>query len=135
LARLSTDFSGAWEAIIGASVFRTPAPSALRMWIDHRGTDILHRVVTIGADGAERRAELRYGIGQRVEAQVGGLPATVSARWEGATLVIDSVVGPPERQVRLSDHWAMSEDGATLTMAHPDDILAGQVCVLQRVAD
>ena len=134
MMRSPADFSGAWEAMIGSSTFRMPAPSALRMWIEHKGADIVHRVLTVGADGIERRAELRYVVGQRVEAQIGGQAAFVSARWEGETLVIESEVGPPERRLQLSDHWSISDDGATLTMAHPDDILAGQVCILRRMA-
>jgi hypothetical protein len=129
------DFSGAWEAQIDASVFRMPAPRALRMWIDHRGGDITQRVLTVFADGTERLADVRYRIGQRLEAQIGGQAAVVSARWDGATLVIESEVGPADPPLRLRDHWSMSADGATLTMAHPDDILAGQVCVLRRVVD
>jgi hypothetical protein len=33
---------------------------------------------------------------------------------------------------RVKDHWSLSDDGRTLTMAHRDDDLAGQVAVLER---
>jgi hypothetical protein len=31
------------------------------------------------------------------------------------------------------DYWSLSDDGATLTMAHRDDDLAGQTTVLKRL--
>jgi hypothetical protein len=47
-------------------------------------------------------------------------------------LVIESAMKVADREVRLRDHWSLSADGQTLTMAHPDDDLAGQTSVLEK---
>jgi len=38
------------------------------------------------------------------------------------------------REVYFQDHWSLSHDGRTLTMAHRDDDLAGQISVLEKSA-
>jgi hypothetical protein len=38
----------------------------------------------------------------------------------------------PARDAYFKDHWSLSDDGRTLTMAHRDDDLAGQTSVLER---
>jgi hypothetical protein len=129
------NFTGAWVAVIDDCVFRMPRPVALRMWIAHQGAQISHRVLTVWADRTERLADVRYVIGGRVETEIGGRAAVVRAAWQGETLVIESEVGPADQRLRLSDHWSISVDGQTLSMAHPDDVLAGQVCVLKRVLE
>jgi hypothetical protein len=37
-----------------------------------------------------------------------------------------------DRALHFKDYWSLSADGATLTMAHRDDDLAGQTSVLHR---
>ena len=50
-------------------------------------------------------------------------------------MIIEGVVRTPgENDLRFSDHWSLSDNRATLTMSHPDDDLAGQISVLERVS-
>jgi len=46
--------------------------------------------------------------------------------------VIESRMTTPDRESHFKDHWSLSNDGQTLTMAHRDDDLAGQVSVLEK---
>jgi hypothetical protein len=127
------NFSGVWNAAVDRSVFRMAPPRSLRMWITHEGEAISHRVLTVWPDGSERLAELQYAIGGRVEAQIADRLAVIGAFWRDDILVIESELSDPPMQLR--DHWSMSADGRTLTMAHYDDVLAGQTCVLERESD
>jgi len=51
---------------------------------------------------------------------------------DGEELVIESSMKTPDRTFHFKDHWSLSDAGRTLTMAHPDDDLAGQVSVLEK---
>jgi hypothetical protein len=59
-------------------------------------------------------------------------PGATRAWWEGAEIVIESRMKTPARDAYFKDHWSLSDDGRTLTMAHRDDDLAGQTSVLER---
>ena len=54
------------------------------------------------------------------------------ARWVGQELLIESRMETKGRTLHFKDYWSISADGGTLTMAHRDDDLAGQVSVLRR---
>jgi hypothetical protein len=58
--------------------------------------------------------------------------ARTHARWDGTELVIESWLETPDRRLHLKDHWSLSADGQTLTMAHRDDDLAGQIVVNEK---
>jgi hypothetical protein len=58
--------------------------------------------------------------------------ARTHARWDGTELVIESWLETPDRRLHLKDHWSLSADGETLTIAHRDDDLAGQIVVNEK---
>jgi hypothetical protein len=39
------------------------------------------------------------------------------------------------REFYFKDHWSLSDNGRTLTMAHRDDDLAGQISILEKMPD
>src|ERR1700678_2037982 len=126
------NFSGSWSANIERSRFRMEPPRMLLMGIAHDELEIRHKVLTTSKDGAERFAQLRYVVGQEIEAVIAGTPAKVTAQWLGLELVIESRLAMQGQDVRLADYWSLSPDGSTLTMEHRDDALAGQICILER---
>jgi hypothetical protein len=63
---------------------------------------------------------------------LGEATARTHARWEGMELVIESRMKTPGREFHFKDHWSLSDDGRTLTMAHRGDDLAGQVSVFEK---
>lgn len=132
MAALRPNFSGSWSANIERSRFRMEPPRTLLMGIAHDEPEIRHKVLTTSKDGAERLAQLRYVVGQDIEAVIAGTPAVVKAQWRGLELVIESRLTMQGRDIRLADCWSLSPDGSTLTMEHRDDALAGQICVLER---
>lgn len=46
--------------------------------------------------------------------------------------MIESLMKVSDREYHFKDHWSFSDDGRTLTMAHRDDDLAGQISVLEK---
>jgi hypothetical protein len=53
--------------------------------------------------------------GEESSTTMHGMPYKSRLRWEGTTMVIDSVMGSPDRHWLLKDRWTLSEDGQTLT--------------------
>ena len=128
------DFTGVWELNLERSVLRGPRPKRTVMQIEHREPRLVQRIHLTNADGIEKRMTFVYETGAETTNSVGGAPARTSACWEGQDLVIESRVITPCREVRFKDHWTLSDDGQTLTMAHRDDDLAGQISVLEKRA-
>jgi hypothetical protein len=126
------DFSGVWELNFERSILRGPAPQRILMMIDHREPHLSQRIHYVDAGGAEQRVTFRYETGAETTNSVGESIARTRARWEGLELVIESRLKTPERDFHFRDHWSLSDDGRTLTMAHRDDDLAGQITVLEK---
>lgn len=116
------------------SVLRGSRPAMVKMKILHEGSHLAQVSLTRQADGREQRTRVDYQIGCWTRAEVGGLAMSARPVWKGSTLVVEARVSTGAGELRLADHWTLSEDGATLTMAHPDDDLAGQVSLLRREA-
>ena len=126
------DFTGVWELNLERSILRGPAPKRIAMEIEHQEPRLVQKIHLTNADGAEKRMTFAYETGAETTNSVGGAPARTSARWEGEELVIESRVMTPCREVHFRDHWSLSADGRTLSMAHRDDNLAGQISVLEK---
>ena len=128
------DFTGVWQANIQKSVFRGPAPKRLLNRIEHCEPEFIQEMIVTQASGEEQRLAVCYLTnGEETANAIGGATATTRARWEGAELVIESSVEAAGHTLHFKDHWSLSEDGQTLTMAHRDDALAGQIVVHEKV--
>jgi hypothetical protein len=90
-------------------------------------------MIVAQASGEEQRLIFRYETtGNETANSVAGRTARTRARWEGTELVIESWLAIGGRELHFQDHWSLSSDGLTLTMAHRDDDLAGQVVVHEK---
>jgi len=121
-----------WELNLERSILRGSAPKRILIEIDHQEPRLIQHIHLTNADGAEKRMTFAYEAGAETTNSFGGAPARTSARWEGEELVIESRVVTPCREVYFKDHWSLSDGGRTLTMAHRDDDLAGQVAILEK---
>jgi len=126
------DFTGVWQVNFERSILRGSAPKQIRMKIDHREPTLVQEILFTTASGKEQRMTFGYETGTDTANSIGGATARTCARWEGTELVIESRMKTPDREVHFKDHWSLSADGRTLTMAHRDDDLAGQISVLEK---
>ena len=130
------NFTGVWQANIEKSVFRGPAPKRLLNRIEHREPELIQEMIVTQASGDEQRVVFRYLTnGEETTNSIGGATATTRARWVGAELVIESALDAVGHTLSFKDHWSLSEDGQTLTMAHRDDALTGQIVVHDKGPD
>ena len=126
------DFSGVWEMNFEKSVMRGLAPKRILMTIEHREPRLIQQVLLTNADGTEQRMNFTFATDAETANPVGGSVAQTRAWWEGTELVIESKMKLPGRDVYYKDYWSISGDGRTLTMAHHDDDLDGQISVLEK---
>ena len=129
------DFSGVWEMNLERSVLRGPAPKRVLIKLEHREPRLIQQIHLTDAAGVEQGLTFTYETGAETTNFVGEATARTCARWEGTELAIESRMKTPAREFRFKDHWSLSDDGRTLTMAHRDDDLAGQVSVLQKCSE
>jgi hypothetical protein len=126
------DFTGTWKLNLERSTLRGSIPKQLLMKIEHREPILIQEVWFTDDSGSERRQTFTVEIGSGTFNPIGGTTALTHSRWEGSELVIESRMKTPEREFYFKDHWSLSGDGQTLTMAHRDDDLAGQISVLEK---
>lgn len=129
------DFTGTWKLSLDNSRLRGPTLKQLLMKIEHREPVLIQEVWFTDGSGSERRQTFTVEIGAETFNPISGLTARTHARWEGTELVIESRMKTPEREFHFKDNWSLSGDGQTLTMAHRDDDLAGQISVLDRASE
>ena len=103
--------AGLWEVDLARSRLMGPPPRRVLMKIAHEGDELKHAMLVTRPDGTEQRAV-----------------ATYRPRPDGDRVVIETTYGGRE----FRDYWSLSDDGQTLTMAHLDDALAGQISILTR---
>lgn len=112
---------------------RGPLPKQIVNKIEHREPHLDQEILVTRASGEEQRLVFRYKTtGEETTNSVGDRTAKSRVRWDGAELVIESWVETAGRELHFKDHWSLSDDGQTLTMAHRDDDLAGQIVVHEK---
>jgi hypothetical protein len=133
-AKLRPDFTGEWEMNFEKSILRFSPPKRILMKIEHREPRLIQEIVVTNTGGTEQRTTFTYETGAETINSIGPSTARTRTRWEGMELVIESRMQTSSREVYFQDHWSLSHDGRTLTMAHRDDDLAGQISVLEKSA-
>jgi hypothetical protein len=131
-AKKLPDFSGVWELNLLKSTLLGPAPERILMIIEHREPKLIQQILVTLAGGSEQQLTFTLEIGAETANPMGGGMAQSHAWWQGKELVIESRVTVAGREAYFKDRWSLSKDGQTLTMAHRDDDLAGQIAVLEK---
>jgi hypothetical protein len=126
------NFSGYWRLDSGASTFHGPVPSALLMMIEHDEPALTQHIIATDPTGREQRRVFACRAGEETIASIGETTLRCHAYWQDAELIIETTMSRQGNDLRFKDCWSLSSDGATLTMAHRDDALAGQTVILIR---
>ena len=134
MAQTRPDFSGIWQLNVAKSVILGQIPLQTLMKIEHAEPKLIQRVLILHNDGRENIFAFDYETGADTTTDLGAGKARSRAHWQGAELMIESWLKSKDRELHFKDYWALSSDGNTLTMAHRDDDLAGQISVFERAA-
>jgi len=127
------DFSGIWQMNLGKSTILGSKPQWMLVKIERQGANLVQDMLVKYENAAEVRIVFTYDMaGKETVNSLRGAPVRTRVHWEGSVLVIESAMKVADREVRLRDYWSLSADDQTLTMAHPDDDLAGQTSVLEK---
>ena len=132
---LRPDFTGTWQAKLERSVLRSASPGQIVQKIAHAEPGLEQETI-LTREGREQRLLFRYlTTGEETLNQLAGRTVRNRAHWDGDCLVIESWTDMAGRELHFEDRWTLSEDGNSLTMAHRDDPLAGQVVVHDRITE
>lgn len=113
-------FSGSWSLDVEKSTQGPAVPSALKMDIKLNGSVLeVHRVAT--TPNGDSEASFKYKTdGTPSTNQVKQGPMQFDARsivaWKGELLAFDTKIVAGEQEVVQRETWALSPDGATLTI-------------------
>jgi hypothetical protein len=126
---MQPNFSGLWQADLSNSHMSEPPPAKLMMKIAHGEEDLRQAILIEWSNGTHDRQVLTYSMtGAQSITELRGLPLKSKVLWNGPEMVIEATYG----ESVLRDYWSLSKDRLTLTMAHRNDILAGQITVFER---
>lgn len=130
---MSKNFAGIWNADLSRSRFIGPSPKGMTVKISHNEPELTQEILVTRPDGSvETVVFMCRTDGKQGASQLNGNEVRGNARWQGDNLVIESWIQAGERTVHLRDHWSLSSDEKTLSMAHINDDLAGQLTVFYR---
>jgi hypothetical protein len=104
------DLSGVWSLNPKVRQASGRPPSEMQVRIEQGGSGI---TITIRGD-EEEIEKLRIGTDNNHN-QIHGAPMISAVKWEGSTLVVDSVATFGADELRMNDRWTLSSDGQTLT--------------------
>lgn len=126
---MQADFSGSWLAVIEECTFVTRTPVRLTANI-MQSANMLHVEMHVSFDGdGDSRMVFDAPI---VSADDAGGGRVAQARWMGDDLVVETRIESGGEEYVLRDRWWLSAGGERLTMAHKDDVIAGQTVVFKR---
>lgn len=129
MATASPNFSGLWYGDVEHSTFQGEQPARIVAKIDHNGLHLTVEMQVTYKDGRESAMTFHIDTGGK-ETTNGAVRS--KTRWVGEELLIESWMAAKDRPLHFKDYWSLSADGATLTMAHRDDHLDGQISILRR---
>jgi hypothetical protein len=124
-----------WSLNICKSTLRGEIPKKILVKIEHSEPNITQNVLVTSADDREQQMTFTFNTtGAETTNRLGGGVGRTKAQWRGSVLVIESLLKVADRELHFRDHWSLSDDRTILTMAHPDDDLAGQISILDSVS-
>ena len=114
------------------STLRGQPPKEILIKIEHREPSVVQQMYVEYGNGQTQRLTFAYKTtGEETSHSIDG-NAKSRAHWEGTELVIESSMKTSDREFHFRDYWSLSGDGQTLTMAHRNDDLDGQISVLEK---
>src|SRR5881394_997527 len=114
-AAAQPNLSGVWDWDKSQGTHKPGEPEAVRMKIDQQGSAI---TITMRAATRVQTEENAYNLvaGQESKGQMHGSPMTSKTKWDGGTLVVNSIAVIMKKDLRMDNWYTLSADGNTLTM-------------------
>jgi len=113
-AETRPDFNGTWKENMDKSPTKTSLKSYVNK-IELQDSNLKVTTTTLG-DRGERTYDRTYVIGKEAKSQDReGDQFTTNVKWEGNTLVFETVEKEHDTTLTSKETWALSEDGKTLT--------------------
>lgn len=125
-AQTNPDLTGVWEWYKAKEAPGASGPDSMQVKIDREGATLVF-TIRVKARGQTDQQILRYVPGAETKNQMRGAPMTSRADWDSGALVVRSVTVFGGRELRATDRFTLSSDGATLTFAQRNQFGAESV--------
>jgi hypothetical protein len=114
-AEMPVDFSGVWQQDVSRSVPQRKSKGAREMKIQQIGR-MLAIKITANTNKGTRTLDLKYEIGgqELIYTGLDGDEFHTKVRWDGASLVFDTVEHERGRQIMSNQTWTLANGGAAL---------------------
>ena len=111
------NFSGDWSLNIDKSnLGPMPPPTSMTRKVDHSDPAMSMTQATVGSPQGDQTFTLKITTdGKESTNEMMGTQAKTKALWEGNTLVINVAFEIQGTEIKLTEKWALSDDGKTLT--------------------
>ena len=114
-AQTRPDFSGTWKQNMEKSPTKSSWLKSYVNKIEIQDTTLKVTTTTVG-DRGERTYDRTYVIGKEQKSQDNeGDEFTTNVKWEGKTLVFETVEKEHDSVLNSKEVWTLSDDGRTLT--------------------
>ena len=120
------DFTGKWRLNESRSdAHALPWAPFERFTIEHAGRDIRHSVVLKAGDAP---VLLRYTTdGKECRNKMGGTSLNSMLKWEGAALLMHTIISDRSASHTEMDRWRLSRDGKLLTIRRQIERTRGEI--------
>lgn len=121
------DFSGIWSLDEAHSEIRRSLDTPWkRIKVEHKDTVI--RCVPVEAQPTTKPAAMHFATnGKETVHPIGDASGKSIAKWEGAALMINTIVSSPRQSYTQMDRWKLSRDGKVLTVRRQIVTLHGEI--------
>ncbi len=113
-AQTTPNLSGVWKMNPAKSKAMRPLPSGITIKFDQKDSSF-KETLTMAFGNDERTVEYEYAAdGKEVEAKDPGVPYTITAKWEGKTLV--QTLRQKGKSQGFTRKYTLSDDGKSISM-------------------
>jgi hypothetical protein len=117
-AQNKPNFSGTWKMNATKSDFGAfPGPDSRTDKIDQTDAIVKEGVDAVGGPQGDQKYTLSYNLdgSETVNSPAPGLDIKSTAKWDGASLVVNSKLKFQDQDVTIKAVWTLSDDGKTFT--------------------
>ena len=115
-AQADRDFAGRWYFKPEKSELQAlPAPPESIIRIEQHAT-LIHEFRVTGSSNSEEEIRSYSTDGHETKRTEGDIRISSQTKWEGAALLINTIVSAPRDSYTVADRWRLSKDGSRLTI-------------------
>jgi hypothetical protein len=117
-AQSQPNFSGTWKVNVAKSDYgMLPPPESRTDVIEHSGDTVKDKISAVNQQGKQDYTLTFKTDGSETVNKVADREMKVTAKWDGAALVVTTKLSLQGADIEIKSNWTLSADGATIVQA------------------